>query len=163
MSTSIARVEPTHRPAARVVCLDAEPRVLLLRWRDPVAGTLVWEPPGGGIESGESPLAAARRELTEETGLDPSAVVDRSVPVERDFHWNGVRFAGREHFFVAYVASHQPALTRAGLCADERANLDTYAWIAPADLHRLADPLEPPQLPDIVAALRESGPDHPAR
>ncbi|MFE0130494.1 NUDIX domain-containing protein [Streptomyces sp. NPDC059037] len=38
---------------------------------------------------GETPLVAARRELAEETGLDPAAVLDRSVPVDRDVQWNG--------------------------------------------------------------------------
>ncbi|MET7271269.1 NUDIX hydrolase [Streptomyces flaveolus] len=43
----------------RVVCLDSAGRVLLLRRRDPVDGTLLWEPPGGGVEAGETPLEAA--------------------------------------------------------------------------------------------------------
>lgn len=30
-----------------------------------------WEVPGGKVEPGEDPLAAARRELGEETGIDP--------------------------------------------------------------------------------------------
>ncbi|WP_241027565.1 NUDIX domain-containing protein [Streptomyces verrucosisporus] len=42
-------------PAARVVCLDAADRVLLLEWRDPYDGSRLWEPPGGGIEPGETP------------------------------------------------------------------------------------------------------------
>ncbi len=49
-------------PAARVVCLDAADRVLLLKWRDPYDGSRLWEPPGGGIEPGETLLEAARRE-----------------------------------------------------------------------------------------------------
>jgi len=39
--------------------VDASGNVLLLRWRDPGSGRLLWEPPGGGIEEGETPLAAA--------------------------------------------------------------------------------------------------------
>ncbi|WP_455568875.1 NUDIX domain-containing protein [Streptomyces inhibens] len=47
-------METTHRPAARVICLDAAHRLLLLHWRDPFDGTWLWEPPGGGIEPGET-------------------------------------------------------------------------------------------------------------
>ncbi len=78
-------MSPRHRPAARVLCLDPAGRVLLLRWRDPAEGAIFWEPPGGGLEPGESPLAAARRELHEETGLPADAVLERSVVVQRDF------------------------------------------------------------------------------
>ncbi|MFH8568241.1 NUDIX hydrolase [Streptomyces sp. NPDC017993] len=151
-------MESTHRPAVRVICLDAAHRVLLLRWRDPLAGTWLWEPPGGGIEPGETPLEAARRELVEETGLPPDAVVDRSVPVERDVRWNGKRYVGQERFFVAHFVEEQPALVRTGLLPDEQANLDTHAWVVWSDLDSLPDPVEPPQLPAVLGALAPDGP-----
>lgn len=148
----------THRPAARVICLDAVDRLLLLRWRDPFDGALVWEPPGGGIEPGESPLAAARRELAEETGLDAAAVLDRSVLVDRDVRWNGKRYIGTEHFFVARFADERPALARTGLLPDEQAELDTHAWVAWPDLGALPDPFEPPQILTVLGALVPDGP-----
>ncbi|PPS88923.1 NUDIX hydrolase [Streptomyces sp. MH60] len=151
-------MDSTHRPASRVLCLDAAHRLLLLRWRDPFDGTYVWEPPGGGIEPGETPLAAARRELAEETGLDPAAVLDRSVPVERDVWWNGRRYIGTEHFFVAEFADERPPLVRTGLLPDEQATLDTYAWTAWPDLDSLADPVEPPRLTAVLDALVPDGP-----
>ncbi|MEV8017386.1 NUDIX domain-containing protein [Streptomyces sp. NPDC086554] len=151
-------VETTHRPAARVICLDAAHRLLLLHWRDPFDGTWLWEPPGGGIEPGETPLMAARRELAEETGLDPAAVLDRSVPVDRDVQWNGKRYIGTEHFFVAQFADEQPSLVRTGLLPDEQVNLDTHAWIAWSDLSSLPDPVEPPQLPAVLGTLVPDGP-----
>ncbi len=76
----------------RIICLDLRSRVLLLRWRDPFDGDLLWEPPGGGIEPGETDLEAARRELVEETGLDPSLIVGPPVMVPRDTKWNGRRY-----------------------------------------------------------------------
>jgi 8-oxo-dGTP pyrophosphatase MutT (NUDIX family) len=148
----------THRPAARVVCLDAAHRVLLLHWRDPSDGALLWEPPGGGLEPGETPLEAARRELVEETGLNPARILDRSVLVERDVRWNGKRYVGPEHFFVARFATPRPALLRTGLLADEQANLHGYAWVGWSDLDALSDRLEPPQLPAVLAALVPDGP-----
>ncbi|WP_327219840.1 NUDIX hydrolase [Streptomyces cyaneofuscatus] len=151
-------MDTTHRPAARVICLDAAHRLLLLRWRDPFDGTWLWEPPGGGIEPGETPLAAARRELAEETGLDPAAVLDRSVPVDRDVQWNGNRYSGTEHFFVARYADEQPSLVRTGLLPDEQVNLDTFAWIEWSDLSSLPDPVEPPQLLAALGALQPDGP-----
>ncbi|MFG2292643.1 NUDIX hydrolase [Streptomyces sp. NPDC048603] len=146
------------RPAARVVCVDAAGRVLLLRWRDPSDGSLLWEPPGGGIEPGETPLAAARRELAEETGLDPAAVLDRSVPVDRDIRWNGGRYVGQEHFFAARFAGEQPEPVRTGLLPDEQANIQTHAWVPWSELRALPDPLEPPHLLAVLAALLPDGP-----
>lgn len=56
---------------ARVVVLDAQELVLLLRYQHH-HGTRehFWVPPGGALEQGESHRAAAKRELAEETGLD---------------------------------------------------------------------------------------------
>lgn len=147
-----------HRPAARVICLDAADRVLLLHWRDPFDGRRLWEPPGGGIEPGESPLAAARRELAEETGLDPAAVQDRSVPVERDLWWNGTHFAGPEHFFLARFDAERPAVVRTGLLPDEQDNLDTHAWVGWSEVPALPDRLEPPHLLQVLAVLAPDGP-----
>ena len=148
----------TLRPAARVICLDAAHRVLLLRWRDSFDGSWLWEPPGGGIEPGETPLGAARRELAEETGLDPVAVLDRSVPVARDVWWNGKRYTGSERFFLARFAEEQPTPVRTGLLPDEQISLDTHAWIAWSDLGSLPDRLEPPQLLTVLEALVPEGP-----
>lgn len=59
-----------HPGAVCVLALDETDRVLLLRqYRHPVRMAL-WEPPAGLLDvPGESPLAAARRELAEEADL----------------------------------------------------------------------------------------------
>ncbi len=47
---------------------SAEPRILLERQYRHAAQSMMWELPAGRIDEGESELAAARRELLEETG-----------------------------------------------------------------------------------------------
>lgn len=56
------------RVAAYAIVTDGEGRILLSRWiegRHPA-----WTLPGGGLEAGEDPEVAARREVREETGYE---------------------------------------------------------------------------------------------
>jgi 8-oxo-dGTP diphosphatase len=78
------------RRAVRAIILADDDRVLLCRFgfphrAVPAGATVVWAAPGGGIEPGELPLAAQRRELHEETGIvidaDPTHVRHQEVAV----------------------------------------------------------------------------------
>lgn len=61
--------EPTAQLATGLVFTDAAGRILLVKptYND------VWHLPGGVVEDGESPAAAAVREVREELGLDVQA------------------------------------------------------------------------------------------
>lgn len=68
MSTPPPATSPLRiRPAVRALVLAPHGDVLLVRFEFPT-GTR-WALPGGGIDPGESPLDALRRELDEEVGL----------------------------------------------------------------------------------------------
>ncbi|HEY2482302.1 MAG TPA: NUDIX domain-containing protein [Caulobacteraceae bacterium] len=68
----MSEVTPVReRPTARVLLLDADDRILLMKGRLPASPDAqgVWFTIGGGIEPGESVYEAAAREVAEETGL----------------------------------------------------------------------------------------------
>jgi ADP-ribose pyrophosphatase YjhB (NUDIX family) len=99
-------------PAATGLVLDKNGHVLLvLRSREP--GRNRWSLPGGFVETGESPVAAARRELEEETGIrayEP-ALID-VIYQESEFYQTSLLIIGY-HF-----AKHEGKI-RAGDDAEE--------------------------------------------
>ncbi|MGA7147919.1 MAG: NUDIX hydrolase [Microbacterium sp.] len=54
------------RVAAYAVVIDEDQRILLAHWNE--GRRSAWTMPGGGLEPGEDPETAARREVREETG-----------------------------------------------------------------------------------------------
>ncbi len=77
-------MEEVIRRVASVLLVDAQGKVLLqLRSEDAPASPGQWSFPGGGVEAGETPEEAARRETLEETGL----LVDGDLVL----YWSGLR------------------------------------------------------------------------
>ena len=100
---------------ARSRLAQAEDQLLLVRLRDPASGMEAFYPPGGGIDEGESPADAARRETLEETGLhvvvDPASELVARYP----FVWNATAYDVTTHFFHATTSERDlpPVVTSA--------------------------------------------------
>ncbi len=87
------------RVRASVVCRRGD-RVLTVRAVDPVTGRRYLFLPGGAVEAGETPAAAAVREAREESGY-LVAVVGEPVVANYRFDWGGRPWACHTSFFLA--------------------------------------------------------------
>ncbi|MFG2698945.1 NUDIX hydrolase [Kitasatospora sp. NPDC048407] len=71
--SAFAATLPHHAVSASVLVTDEDGRILMLHQARPYPGHPAWwQPPAGLADPGETPIATALREVTEETGLHPT-------------------------------------------------------------------------------------------
>lgn len=142
---------PVDRQAARIVLVDPDGRVLLQEVEGLGDGR-VWITPGGGIEPGESPEAAALREVREEVGHHGAELGPCVWTRVHEFAFRGVRYRQRERFFLARCEPFD--VDASGLDALEREIVKGHRWwtldeienadgavFAPRSLATLLEPL----------------------
>ncbi|MFF1723939.1 NUDIX hydrolase [Streptomyces sviceus] len=150
------------RHAARAIVLDGEDRILLCRFALPER--VVWATPGGGIEAGESPQEALRRELHEEIGL----VIDGTPPhvwqrkVVGPGYVSGYDGA-MEDYFLVRTAAFRPdgALSSDELAAE---NITGFRWWRLSEIadYQGSDLFGPRDLAGPLTRLIKDGvPDQP--
>lgn len=140
------------RPAARILLVDGQGRVLLFRFT-PDDRPPLWCTPGGAVDPGESYAAAARRELWEEVGLDLDCGPEIARRTVDFLTFEGVEVTADERYFRLDVDSCEVAA--ADLTPMEKRVLNGWRWftrdelathdeaIYPADLAELLDATEP--------------------
>jgi 8-oxo-dGTP pyrophosphatase MutT (NUDIX family) len=140
-----------ERPTARVLLLDAQDRILLMKGRLPSdpTGPGAWFTVGGGVEPGETMEQAAMREVVEETGfcdVELGPLIWRREAVYLDRQQRPWRFS--ENYFVARCAGGE--VSRAGWQALERELVDDIRWWSLAELIACDEPVFPEGLPDLT-------------
>ncbi|MDT0267473.1 NUDIX domain-containing protein [Streptomyces sp. DSM 44915] len=143
-----------ERRTSRVLLVDEDDRLLLLCGRDPrQPGARWWFTVGGGVEPAESELAAAVREVREETGL--TLPVARLGPVvwtrQALFSVDGQGFDQYEEYRLARVTA---AEARGMNIRTEEARYG-YHWWSTAELATTTETVRPKRmarlLPDVLA------------
>lgn len=149
---------PVDRRAARVLLLDAADRVLLLHGTDPgdISQGSWWFTPGGGLDAGEEPVQAARRELAEETGL--LLAVEDLGPVVHErvarFCFGGTDYRQAEVFYLARVERHEVDTT--GFTPLEVACVTGHRWWPRSELAGTHERVFPDDLADVLTRVLTS-------
>jgi 8-oxo-dGTP pyrophosphatase MutT (NUDIX family) len=146
------------RPAARVVVLDPDGRVLLFGARlvdlsSPPGPVLYWYTPGGQVEPGEPVRQAAARELAEEIGLhvDPAAL-EGPVWLRRVVApLLGVRMDHRETYFALRDVVHEVDVS--GQTELEAYEDQPHRWWSAEEITASDEAFVPPELAELLPEL----------
>lgn len=132
--------EPQRIAAASVLMFRGDAVLLVKRNRGAMAG--LWSAPGGHVEAGETAVAAATRELKEETGLVAAVLVPLTTHVVMIDAAHGL--PARIYEIAVFAGAAEPE-------GEPRASGDAIEarFQSPADLSKLK---KTPGLDDLIAA-----------
>lgn len=152
------------RAAVRALLLDPADRLLLLCGRDPSRPERgrFWFTVGGGLDPGEVPETALRREIVEEVGIRDLRVGPPVWLLRNRFVFNGREIDQENTFYLVRTA--ETAVDRSGQDQVEREAIVGTRWWTLDELRTTPDQLYPlPLVPRLTALLRDGPPSTPVR
>ena len=137
------------RPAARVVLLDPDDRVLLMRYDDAPPNGTHWSTPGGGLNDGEDYPAAALRELAEETGWSDIALIGEVARRSFDMAYSDRLVRQVERLYLA--RTDRPRREIRGVEAMHASDgIAAWRWWTLAELDATPEAVWPEGLADLI-------------
>jgi 8-oxo-dGTP pyrophosphatase MutT (NUDIX family) len=152
------------RRTARAILLDPQERVLLFEFHLPAgfisdAPRIFWATPGGAIEEGEDVIAALRRELDEETGIQGYEVGPELFRGSNELTIKGVPTRTLERFFL--VRSPVSALGTTAWTDVERQVMRRHKWWPVSELMVTTETVFPPRLGYWIETVLRQGTAEP--
>ena len=148
-----------YRPCAGVMIVNRDGKVFVGQRLDSVLEA--WQMPQGGIDAGEEPLAAAIREVGEETGIAPDKVellaeapdwLTYDLPPELiEQVWKGKWRGPRQRWFLFRFSGEDADVNIATAEPEFRA----WRWVDPDEVPTLIVPFKQQLYRDVLAAFRE--------
>ncbi len=143
------------RHAGRVVLLDPEDHVLLMRYDDGPPNGVHWSTPGGGVNPGEDYRTAAQRELAEETGWDDIALRGEVHRRTHVMEYGDRILRQVERFYLARTG--QVTRPISGVEAMHASDgIAAWRWWSLADLDATDEAIWPADLADLVRRARSA-------
>jgi len=146
-----------YRPCAGVMLLNTQGQVFVGQRLD---STLeAWQMPQGGIDDGEDPLAAAIRELGEETGIMPDKIaLIAEAPDELTYDlpedmvgkiWKGKWRGQRQRWFLFRFLGNDEDVD----IATDHQEFRAWRWLEPQDLPATIVPFKRALYKQVLAAF----------
>jgi ADP-ribose pyrophosphatase YjhB (NUDIX family) len=144
------------RRAARVVLLDPDDRVLLMRYDDGPPNGRHWTTPGGGVEDGEDYQAAALRELAEETGWHDITLAGELHRRSFEMDYGGLMVNQQERLYLARTELRARPIV--GVEAMHAADcIAAWQWWTLAELDATGEEIWPAGLADLIRGATQRG------
>ena len=147
-----------HRDVARALVFDPRGRLLLIEYEsirpiDPDApdARSFWFMPGGGIEPGETPVEACRRELSEEIGVADAEIGPLVGTCDGPFHLFRTSRFSHERYFVVRLPDDR--IDTARLAETEDNPVRGVRWWTLQELDRTGERIEPKGLADLARQI----------
>jgi ADP-ribose pyrophosphatase YjhB (NUDIX family) len=142
------------RHAGRVVVLDPDDRVLLMRYDDGPPNGVHWSTPGGGLDEGEDYEAGALRELAEETGWTDIVLLREIHRRTHTMEWSDRMVRQHERIYLARTDQRRRDIT--GVEAMHASDgIAAWRWWSLDEIDTTAEAVWPRGLADLIrAAIR---------
>ena len=147
-----------YRPCAGVMLLNRDGKVFVGQRLDNVLEA--WQMPQGGIDPGEDALAAATRELWEETGITADKVTLIAEAPQEFYYdlppemigkvWKGKYRGQRQKWFLYRFTGEDTDIN----LATEHPEFISWRWVDPHELPKLIVPFKRQLYEDVLAAFR---------